>query len=66
MEIDEIIFSMKTIIYIPGIQHIDISELTPLEAKAGDLIIFDTNCIHAGGDKFEMVNLEKLLDYILF
>ena len=33
--------------------HIEISELTPLEAKAGDLIIFDTNCIHAGGDKFE-------------
>ena len=44
-----------------GRQHIDISELTPLEAKAGDLIIFDTNCIHAGGDKFEDGKFRKII-----
>ena len=41
------IFDENHQLYI-GTQHIDISELIPLEAKAGDLIIFDTNCIHAG------------------
>jgi hypothetical protein len=44
-----------------GTQHIEINELTPLEAKAGDLIIFDTNCIHAGGDKFEDGKLRKVI-----
>ena len=44
-----------------GIQHIEISELTPLQAKAGDLIIFDTNCIHAGGDKFEDDKFRKVI-----
>lgn len=44
-----------------GTQHIEISELTPLEAKAGDLIIFDTNCIHAGGDKFEDNKYRKVI-----
>lgn len=44
-----------------GTQHIEISELTPLEAKAGDLIIFDTNCIHAGGDKFEDGKFRKVI-----
>lgn len=44
-----------------GTQHIEISELTPLEVKAGDLIIFDTNCIHAGGDKFEDGKFRKVV-----
>ena len=44
-----------------GIQHIEISELTPLQAKAGDFIIFDTNCIHAGGDKFEDDKFRKVI-----
>lgn len=44
-----------------GRQHIDISKLTPLEAKAGDLIIFDTNCIHAGGDNFEDGKFRKII-----
>ena len=44
-----------------GMKHIEISELTPLEAQAGDLIIFDTNCIHAGGDKFEDDKFRKVI-----
>ena len=28
-------------------------ELIPIIANAGDLIIFDTNCIHCGGDNFK-------------
>jgi len=44
-----------------GTHHIEISELIPLEAKAGDLIIFDTNCIHAGGDKFEDGKFRKVI-----
>ena len=44
-----------------GIRHIEINELTPLQAKSGDLIIFDTNCIHAGGDKFENGKFRKVI-----
>ena len=44
-----------------GTQHIEISELTPLEAEAGDLIIFDTNCIHAGGDMFKEGKYRKVI-----
>jgi len=41
--------------------HIDINELTFLEAEKGDLIIFDTNCIHAGGDKFNDGKFRKVI-----
>ena len=41
--------------------HIEINEMTPLIAKAGDLIIFDTNCIHAGGDNFESDKYRKVI-----
>ncbi len=44
-----------------GTQHIEVNELIPLNAKAGDLIIFDTNCIHAGGDKFEDGKFRKVI-----
>jgi len=44
-------------IFTPGHQlyngiKIKLEELIPIIANGGDLIIFDTNCIHAGGDKF--------------
>lgn len=54
------IFNEKHKLYT-GTHHIEISELTPLRAKAGDLIIFDTNCIHAGGDKFEGGKFRKVI-----
>ena len=38
-----------------------IEKLVPLEADAGDLIIFDTNCIHAGGDKFDDGKFRKVI-----
>ena len=41
--------------------EIKIEELIPIECKAGDLIIFDTNCIHAGGDKFEEGKCRKVI-----
>jgi len=41
--------------------HIEINEMKPLIAKAGDLIIFDTNCIHAGGDHFELNKCRKII-----
>lgn len=41
--------------------EIKIEELIPIECNGGDLIIFDTNCIHAGGDKFENSNYRKVL-----
>lgn len=41
--------------------EIKIEELIPLECKGGDLIIFDTNCIHAGGDSFEEEKYRKVI-----
>ena len=41
--------------------EIKIEELIPLECKGGDLIIFDTNCIHAGGDSFEQEKYRKVI-----
>jgi len=35
--------------------------LIPIECNGGDLIIFDTNCIHAGGDKFEKEKYRKVI-----
>jgi len=32
--------------------EIKMEEMIPVAANGGDLIIFDTNCIHCGGDKF--------------
>lgn len=40
---------------------IDIDQLIPLECQGGDLIIFDTNCIHAGGDQFENNKYRKVI-----
>jgi hypothetical protein len=36
-------------------------EMTPLIANAGDLIIFDTNLIHCGGDNFEDGKSRKVI-----
>ena len=41
--------------------EIKIDQLIPIECKGGDLIIFDTNCIHAGGDKFEEGKYRKVI-----
>jgi len=41
--------------------EIKLKELTPIECDAGDLIIFDTNCIHAGGDNFEEGKYRKVI-----
>jgi len=41
--------------------EIKIEELIPIECNGGDLIIFDTNCIHAGGDKFENDKCRKVI-----
>jgi len=41
--------------------EIKIEELIPIECKGGDLIIFDTNCIHAGGDNFEKGKYRKVI-----
>ena len=41
--------------------EIKLEELIPIECNKGDLIIFDTNCIHAGGDKFENGKYRKVL-----
>ena len=41
--------------------EIKITELIPIECSAGDLIIFDTNCIHAGGDSFEEGKYRKVI-----
>ena len=40
---------------------LEIEKLVPLEANAGDLIIFDTNCIHAGGDNFQDGKYRKVI-----
>jgi|UniRef100_A0A6C0C0H4 ectoine hydroxylase-related dioxygenase (phytanoyl-CoA dioxygenase family) len=45
--------------------EIKIEELIPIECKGGDLIIFDTNCIHAGGDKFENGKYRKVIRFHL-
>lgn len=39
----------------------NISDMIPVIAKAGDLIIFDTNCIHAGGDAFQQGKSRKVM-----
>ena len=49
--------SKRNNIFTPGHKlyngtEIKLEELIPIIANTGDLIIFDTNCIHAGGDKF--------------
>ncbi len=41
--------------------EIKIEELIPIECKGGDLIIFDTNCIHAGGVQFENGKYRKVI-----
>ena len=41
--------------------EIKLEELIPIECKGGDLIIFDTNCIHAGGDNFEEGKYRKVI-----
>jgi ectoine hydroxylase-related dioxygenase (phytanoyl-CoA dioxygenase family) len=41
--------------------NIEMNELIPIVAEAGDLIIFDTNCIHAGGDNFEEGKFRKVI-----
>jgi len=41
--------------------EIKIEELIPIECQGGDLIIFDTNCIHAGGDSFEEGKYRKVI-----
>jgi len=41
--------------------EIKIEELIHIECKGGDLIIFDTNCIHAGGDNFEEGKYRKVI-----
>lgn len=41
--------------------EIKLNELIPIECDAGDLIIFDTNCIHAGGDNFEKGKFRKVI-----
>lgn len=40
--------------------HIDLDKMTPVTAKAGDLIIFDTNCIHMGGNNFSNGRFRKV------
>ena len=39
-------------LYYSG-EDIEIESMLNVECKAGDMIIFDTNCIHAGGSRFE-------------
>jgi len=46
--------------YFSGLE-IKIKDLIPIIAEAGDLIIFDTNCIHCGGDFFEMNKCRKVI-----
>ena len=41
--------------------EIKMEELIPIECQGGDLIIFDTNCIHAGGDSFEEGKYRKVI-----
>lgn len=53
-------------IFIPGHKfyngtEIKMNELISIECNEGDLIIFDTNCIHAGGDKFEKGKYRKVI-----
>lgn len=41
--------------------EIKITDLIPIECDAGDLIIFDTNCIHAGGNSFKEGKYRKVI-----
>ena len=60
------IINRRNNIFTPGHKfyngtEIKIEELIPIECQGGDLIIFDTNCIHAGGDQFENNKYRKVI-----